>query len=262
MVQNSNSTYNRILNNLRFLKSNESLDVLDKTIDYVTHNKLSFIEGFLYFTEAQMEKKRENLMKHAVKAAGLPKIKTLIEFDFDYQPTINKEQIEDFNSLRFIENKENIVFFGNSGVGKTHLATAIGVTAAQNRLSTYFIKCPDLIASLHKAKLEDRLQDKLKKLASYKVLIIDELGYLPVSKEDSKLFFQLIDKRYERTSTIITTNINFSQWDEVFGDVVIANVILDRLVHHSTIIKITGKSYRIKDKFVDCEANDEEKGDE
>ena len=111
MVQNSNSTYNRILNNLRFLKSNESLDVLDKTIDYVTHNKLSFIEGFLYFTEAQMEKKRENLMKHAVKAAGFPKIKTLIEFDFDYQPTINKEQIEDFNSLRFNENKENIVFF-------------------------------------------------------------------------------------------------------------------------------------------------------
>ena len=253
MVQNSNSTYNRILNNLRFLKSNESLDVLDKTIDYVTHNKLSFIEGFLYFTEAQMEKKRENLMKHAVKAAGLPKIKTLIEFDFDYQPTINKEQIEDFNSLRFIENKENIVFFGNSGVGKTHLATAIGVTAAQNRLSTYFIKCPDLIASLHKAKLEDRLQDKLKKLASYKVLIIDELGYLPVSKEDSKLFFQLIDKRYERTSTIITTNINFSQWDEVFGDVVIANAILDRILHHAHIVTIKGKSYRLQHLYNDNE---------
>ena len=253
MVQNSNSTYNRILNNLRFLKSNESLDVLDKTIDYVTHNKLSFIEGFLYFTEAQMEKKRENLMKHAVKAAGFPKIKTLIEFDFDYQPTINKEQIEDFNSLRFIENKENIVFFGNSGVGKTHLATAIGVTAAQNRLSTYFIKCSDLIASLHKAKLEDRLQDKLKKLASYKVLIIDELGYLPVSKEDSKLFFQLIDKRYERTSTIITTNINFSQWDEVFGDVVIANAILDRILHHAHIVTIKGKSYRLQHLYNDNE---------
>lgn len=241
-----NSTYNKILDNLRFLKSKESIDVLDKTIDYVTLNKLSFIDGFLYFTEVQMEKKRENLMNHAVKMAGFPKIKTLLDFDFDYQPTINKAQIEDFNSLRFIENIENIVFFGNSGVGKTHLATAIGVTAAQNRQSTYFMKCSDLIASLHKAKLEDRLQDKLKKLTSYKLLIIDELGYLPISKEDSKLFFQLIDKRYEKYSTIITTNINFSQWDEVFGDVVIANAILDRILHHAHIVTIKGKSYRLQ----------------
>ena len=241
-----NSTYNKILDNLRFLKSKESIDVLDKTIDFVTLNKLSFIDGFLYFTEAQMEKKRENLMNHAVKMAGFPKIKTLLDFDFDYQPTINKAQIEDFNSLRFIENMENIVFFGNSGVGKTHLATAIGVTAAQNRQSTYFMKCSDLIASLHKAKLEDRLQDKLKKLTSYKLLIIYELGYLPISKEDSKLFFQLIDKRYEKYSTIITTNINFSQWDEVFGDVVIANAILDRILHHAHIVTIKGKSYRLQ----------------
>ena len=241
-----NSTYNKILDNLRFLKSKESIDVVDNTIDYVTLNKLSFIDGFLYFTEAQMEKKRENLMNHAVKMAGFPKIKTLLDFDFDYQPTINKAQIEDFNSLRFIENMENIVFFGNSGVGKTHLATAIGVTAAQNRQSTYFMKCSDLIASLHKAKLEDRLQDKLKKLTSYKLLIIDELGYLPISKEDSKLFFQLIDKRYEKYSTIITTNINFSQWDEVFGDVVIANAILDRILHHAHIVTIKGKSYRLQ----------------
>ncbi len=241
-----NSTYNKILDNLRFLKSKESIDVLDKTIDYVSLNKLSFIDGFLYFTEAQMEKKRENLMNHAVKMAGFPKIKTLLDFDFEYQPTINKAQIDDFNSLRFIENMENIVFFGNSGVGKTHLATAIGVTAAQNRQSTYFMKCSDLIASLHKAKLEDRLQDKLKKLTSYKLLIIDELGYLPISKEDSKLFFQLIDKRYEKYSTIITTNINFSQWDEVFGDVVIANAILDRILHHAHIVTIKGKSYRLQ----------------
>jgi len=241
-----NSTYTKIIENLKFLKSKESLDVIDKTIDFVTLNKLSFIDGFLYFTEAKMDKKRENLMNHAVKMAGFPKIKTLLDFDFDYQPTINKNQIDEFNSLRFIENKENIVFFGNSGVGKTHLATAIGVTAAQNRQSTYFMKCSDLIASLHKAKLEDRLQDKLKKLSSYKLLIIDELGYLPISKEDSKLFFQLIDRRYEKFSTIITTNINFSQWDEIFGDAIIANAILDRLLHHANIVTIKGRSYRLQ----------------
>lgn len=251
-----NSTYNKIMENLRFLKSKESLDVLDKTIDYVTLNKISFIEGFLYFTEAQMERKRENLMTHAVLMAGFPKIKTLNDFDFDYQPSINKAQIEDFKSLRFIESKENIVFFGNSGVGKTHLAIAIGVTAAQNRQSTYFMKCSDLIAALHKAKLEDRLQDKLKKLASYKVLIIDELGYLPISKDDSKLFLELIDRRYEKYSTIIATNINFSQWDEIFGDAVIANAILDRILHHSHIVTIKGKSYRLQHLYNDGELSE------
>jgi DNA replication protein DnaC len=257
MMQN-NSTYNKILTNLQFLKSKESIDVLDKTIDYVNTNNLSFIDGYLYLTEAQMEKKRENLMNHAVKMAGFPRIKTLGEFDFDYQPAINKAQIYDFNSLRFIENKENIVFFGNSGVGKSHLATAIGVTAAQNRQSTYFIKCADLIASLHKAKLEDRLQDKLKKLSSYKLLIIDELGYLPISKDDSKLFFQLIDRRYEKFSTVITTNINFSQWDEIFGDAVIANAILDRVLHHANIVTIKGKSFRLQHLYNENEIKERE----
>ncbi len=244
---NNTTTYNKIIENLKFLKSRESLDVLDKTIDYVNLNQSSFIDGFLYFTEAKLERKKENLMQHAVKMAGFPKIKYLSDFDFDFQPSINKNQIFDFNSMRFIEDKFNIVFFGNSGVGKTHLAIALGVTAAQNRISTYFIKCSDLMAQLHKAKLEDRLHDKLKKLSSYRLLIIDELGYLPISKDDSKLFFQLIDKRYEKFSTIITTNINFSQWDEVFGDAVTANAILDRLLHHSHIVTIKGSSYRLKD---------------
>lgn len=238
--------YTKILNNLTFLKNKESLDVLDETIDYVTRNNLSFIDGFLYFTEAQVEKKNINIINHSVKMAGFPRVKTLEEFDFEYQPSINKSQIEELNSLRFIDRKENIIFYGNSGVGKTHLATAIGITAAKNRQSTYFIKCADLIMSLHRAKLEDKLNDKLKKLSSYKLLIIDELGYLPISKDDSKLFFQLVDRRYEKFSTIITTNINFSQWDEVFGDPITANAIIDRLLHHCTVLTIKGKSYRLQ----------------
>ena len=129
---NSSSVYTRITENLRFLKSKESLDVIDKTIDYVNQNNLSFIDGFLYFTEAQVEKKKANLVSHSVNMAGFPKVKTLAGFDFDYQPSINKQQIYDLNSLRFIEKLENIVFYGNSSVGKTHLATAIGITAAQN----------------------------------------------------------------------------------------------------------------------------------
>lgn len=242
----SSSVYARITENLRFLKSKESLDVIDKTIDYVNKNNLSFVDGFLYFTEAQVEKKKANLVSHSVNMAGFPKVKTLADFDFEYQPSINQQQIYDLNSLRFIEKQENIVLYGNSGVGKTHLATAIGITAAQNRNSTYFIKCAELMESLHKAQLEGRFAERLKKYCGYKVLIIDELGYLPISREDSKLFFQLIDRRYERNSTIITTNINFSQWDEIFGDPLIADAIIDRLLHHATVITIKGKSYRLQ----------------
>ena len=250
---NNTSTYTKILENLQFLKSKESLDVLDKTLDYVNKNNLSFIDGYLYLTEAQVEKKRENLITHSVHMAGFPKLKTLSEFEFDYQPSINQQQIYDMNSLRFIEKKENIIFYGNSGVGKTHLATALGVTAAQNRNSTYFIKCADLMEILHKAHLEGRLAERLKKFCGYKLLIIDELGYLPISKEDSKLFFQLIDKRNERNSTIITTNINFSQWDEIFGDSLIAGAIIDRLLHHATVITIKGKSYRLQHLYQENE---------
>ena len=248
MITN-NSTYERIINNLTFLKSYESLACFDKAMDYISLNKLSFLDGYLHLTDLQVEKKKENLMNHSVKIANFPKLFSLMDFDFEFQPSINRQQIEDFISLRFLQNAENIVFYGNSGVGKTHLATAIGIEAAKNRHSTYFIKCSELMVQLHKAFLENRLNEKIKKLSGYSLLIIDELGYLPISKEDSKLFFQLIDKRYEKNSTIITTNINFSQWDSVFGDVITANAILDRILHHAHVITIKGKSYRLKNIY-------------
>jgi len=240
------NVYNKIIENLTFLHSRETLDVIDQTIDYVNLNKLSFLDGLLKLTEAQVEKKNINLINHAVKMAGFPRIKDLKDFDFDFQPSINKNEIMDYASLRFISKSENLIFYGNSGVGKTHLAISIGVIAAKSRISTYFIKCADLINSLHNAKLQNRLEDKLKKLASYKLLIIDELGYLPINKEDANLFFQLIDKRYEKFSTVLTTNINFSNWDEVFTDTMIANAILDRLLHHAHVITIKGKSFRLQ----------------
>ena len=226
---NNTGSYAKIRDNLTFLKSKESLAVIDDTIDYVSKNNLSFIDGFLYFTEQQVEKKKINLINHSVKMAGFPKIKTLAEFDFEYQPSISKEQIQEFNSLRFIERQENLIFYGNSGVGKTHLATAIGVTAAQNRNSTYFVKCSELMTALHKAQAEDRLNERIKKYSGYKLLIID--------------------KRYEKSSTVITTNINFSQWDEIFGDPMIANAIIDRLFHHATVVTIKGKSYRLQNYY-------------
>lgn len=249
----SNSKYELIKQNFIYLKNQESLSILDEIFDETSKNNMNFIDGFKLYTDKIVEKKRNNVIIHSVKMAGFPRITTLQEFDFSYQPTINESQINDLASLRFLEKKENIIFYGNSGVGKTHLATAIGVIAARNRDSTYFIKCSQLMNDLHKAHLEGKINEKLKKLGSYKLLIIDELGYLPINKEDSKLFFQLIDRRYEKFSTIITTNINFSQWDEIFGDAIIANAIIDRILHHSHVVTIKGKSYRLKSLYEEAD---------
>ena len=186
------------------------------------------------------------MVKAMVKVAAFPHLKEIKDFDFSFQPSINKEQILDFETLRFIERKENIVFLGSSGVGKTHLATSIGIAAAKKRTSTYFIKCNDLILNLKKAQLENRLEARLKHYSKYKLLIIDEIGYLPIDEDDAKLFFQLIDMRYEKKSTIFTTNSNFKSWSEIFQDPKIANAILDRVLHHASVVNIVGDSYRLK----------------
>ncbi len=191
--------------------------------------------------------KEINMVKAMVKVAAFPHLKEIKDFDFSFQPSINKEQILDFTTLRFIEQKENIVFLGSSGVGKTHLATSIGIVAAKKRISTYFIKCHDLLLNLKKAKLENRLETRLKHYNKYKLLIIDEIGYLPIDEDDAKLFFQLIDMRYEKKSTIFTTNANFKSWGEIFQDPKLANAILDRILHHASVVNIIGKSYRLKD---------------
>lgn len=250
------STYQRLKDNLEYLKLKKASESLDEVIDFITANELSFTEGLLRLTDVEMDHRKTNLIKAMVKVGAFPFIKEIKDFDFDFQPSVNKAQILEFESLGFIDKKENIVFPGPSGVGKTHLATAIGIASAKKRNATYFIKCHDLIMQLKKAKSENRLDDRLKHFNKYKLLIIDELGYLPIDKEDSKLFFQLIDRRYENKSTIITTNINFGEWDDIFGDPVIANAIVDRILHHAKVISISGRSYRLKDHLIKKENND------
>jgi DNA replication protein DnaC len=157
-------------------------------------------------------------------------------------------QIEELATMRFIENRENLVFLGPPGVGKTHLAVALGIIAAQNRYSTYYTNCHNLISSLNKAHYENRLHEKLKQYGKYRVLIIDEIGYLPMDMQGANLFFQLITKRYEKNTTILTSNKAFSAWNDIFTDITIASAILDRILHHCTVVNIKGDSYRLKER--------------
>lgn len=238
------SRYQKLQENLEKLKLTQVRIHLDEYIDQINEQKMSITDALFELTEKELEIKNYNATNAMIKVAGFPYLKELDDFDFDFQPKINKNQFLEFKTLRFIENNSNILLIVNSGVGKTHLSISIGIAAAKKRISTYFIKCHDLITQLKKAHLENRLDQRIKHFSKYKVLIIDEIGYLPIGEQEAKMFFQLIDKRYEKKSTIITSNINLSEWTSIFTDSMIANAILDRLIHHSSIVNIIGNSYR------------------
>ncbi len=239
--------YQGLLNHLDVLKLDKFKQHLDEYITLIRDEQKTVIEALYDLTALEIDFKREKAKHTNIKVAHFPFIKTLDDFDFTFQPSIHKATLYDLATLRFIEHQENIVFLGNSGVGKTHLATAIGIKAAEKRYSTYFISAHDLLTNLKKAHQENRLETRLKHYAKYKVLIIDEIGYLPITELEANIFFQLINMRYEKNHTIITTNKPFSEWTDVFGDPQVTAAILDRLLHHAQVIKITGRSYRTKD---------------
>lgn len=245
--------YNKLINNLEILKLDKMQSYLPNYLDSIKEKDISIVDVLYKLTEEEIKYRDERASRIQVTVAGFPFEKEIKDFDFSYQPGVNKQQLLELESLRFLENKENILFVGSSGVGKTHLAVSIGIAAAKRRYMTYFISCHDLIMQLKKAHNENRLEQRLKQFCKYKLLVIDEIGYLPVDRDGANLFFQLIAKRYEETSTIITTNQPFSKWGEVFSDNTLANAILDRLLHHSSVIKITGPSYRLKDKLEEIE---------
>ena len=239
--------YAKLLNNLETLKLEKMHSYIQSYLDIAVKKEISLLDALIHLTDKEIEHKNEMASKIQISVAGFPFVKRLSEFDYDFQPSINKAQIKDLGTLRFMEKKENILFFGTPGVGKTHLAVSIGIEAASKRQLTYFISCHDLIQNLRKAYHENRLETRLKHYSKYRLLIIDEIGYLPIDQLGANLFFQLITKRYEHNSTIVTTNQPFSKWGEVFSDATLANAILDRLLHHSHVIKIVGPSYRTKD---------------
>ena len=239
------SDFSDLLNNLDELKLDTIKSYINEYLD--TNSNKSFVSALKELTDKEIKFRNERAKEINIKISKFCYKRTIAEFDFDYQTSISKNQILDLASLRFIESSSNILFVGSPGTGKTHLAVAIGTEAASKHISTYFIHFNDLINKIKKVCHENRAENIIKHYSKYKLLIIDEIGYIPVDKEYGQVFFQLINARYEKKSTIITTNKPLSNWNDIFNDSVIATAILDRLVHHSTVIKITGPSYRIKD---------------
>lgn len=244
--------------NLNILELEKVKEILPEYIHKTSGNPPPLTESLNYLLSNEIKHKNERAAEGIIKSSNFPFRKTLDDYDFSFQPSVSENKLKELHNLSFIEEKENIIFIGNSGVGKTHLAVSIGIEAAKHRNSVYFITCHNLMLKLNKAQKENRLDKQLQHLAQYKLLIIDEIGYLPVDHQGSNLFFQLIAKRYMNKSTIVTTNMPFSRWGEVFSDNTLASAVLDRLLHYSHIIRITGNSYRIKDKIVETDSRTNE----
>ena len=238
--------YKKLIENLEKLDLMKIKSELPEYLDKHKKDSTSIIKCLKELTEKEIEDKNERISENLIRTAAFPYRKTLEDFDFNFNESIDKDYIMDLATMRFMEDSKNILFVGNPGVGKTHLAVALGIKATQSRYSVYFTTCHQLITKLNKAHKENRLDKQLQHFSQYKLLIIDEIGYLPIDQQGVNLFFQLISKRYGNKSTIITTNMPFSSWGKIFNDNIIANAILDRLLHHAYVVKIVGESYRTK----------------
>jgi len=228
------------------LKMARSLEVIDQIVGQIECGELSAVEAIDLLLAEEYSTRETRRIKIALMTARLTTIKTLESFDFSFQPSLDRNQILALAELGFIERKEALHFLGPPGTGKSHLAIALGYTAVKAGKSVYMATLAEIIASLTKAEREGTLTQRIRFLTRTALLIIDEIGYLPLDKSGANLFFQLVNARYEKGAMILTSNRSFQEWGEIFGDNVVAAALLDRLLHHAVVIQIEGNSYRLR----------------
>lgn len=228
------------------LKMPGALEAVDGILSKADGGSLTAAEAIQDLLGAQIGLRNNRRLQAAMRSSRLPAVKTLEEFDFSFQPSIKREQIDSLAELSFLERKENVVLLGPPGVGKTHLAIGLAIAAAQSGRRVYYGTLSDLVSSLEEARAAGALKRRLAVLAAPSLMVVDEIGYLPVSPTGAMLFFQLMSRRYERASTVMTSNKGFEEWGEVLGDEVMAAALIDRVLHHCHIVNIRGNSYRMR----------------
>ncbi len=236
-------------NQLRLLQLKGIISCYQDLSERAAQCNLGYEEYLSLLLEEEIKRKTEGTVKTKIAKARFPFLKTLEEFDFNFQPALNQKEVSRLGSLEFIENRENLLFLGPPGVGKTHLAVAMGIKACIAKYRVVFIPAQKLLEDLMFSLREGSLTERLLGYSRLNLLIIDELGYMPVNKEQANLLFQLISLRYERGSIILTSNYNFDDWGAIFSDQVAAAAIIDRLVHHARLFYINGASFRLKGKL-------------
>ncbi len=244
----SELVYERVQRGLAELKLGRVTEVLDQLAEDASRQQQTYLEFLDHLLTEEQAARHRRRVEMKSKLAHFPYVKTLEQFDFSFQPSIDERRIHELATLRFVANGENLILLGPPGVGKTHLAVALGMQAVALGHNPYFITVPELLELLERDAKEGRLQQRMRALCKPGLLILDEMGYLPINQMAAHFLFQLVARRYEKGSILITSNKSYGQWGEIFADNVLAAALLDRLLHHSTTINIRGQSYRLREK--------------
>lgn len=244
----STLSYERVQQHLTRLKLTCMADQVDRVAEQAAKESWTYLTFLEQLLDAEVAARYERDVAMKLKLAHFPFPKTLEAFDFAFQPSLNERQVRELATLRFVAHGENLLLLGPPGVGKTHLAIALGMAAIAQSLSVYFLTVSDLLELLHRDAQDDRLDHRLRTLCKPKLLILDEMGYFPLDRLAAQFLFQLVNRRYLKGSIILTSNKSYGDWGDIFADQILATAILDRLLHHSTTLNIRGHSYRLREK--------------